>query len=202
MKSDATVFIVDDDIAVRDSLALLLGLKGFRARIFANAENLLNAYDATWFGCILADVRMPGMSGLELQTELTMRESDVPVIIMTGYGDVATARIALKAGAIDFLEKPIDDAVLIDVLQSAIDAHGRSRQKAVPAKGATQLTTREQQVLDLVGAGLPVKQIALQLGISPRTVEVYKSRMTQKLRISEGDAGYVPGSAADGDEPV
>jgi RNA polymerase sigma factor (sigma-70 family) len=202
MKSDATVFIVDDDIAVRDSLALLLGLKGFRARIFANAENLLKAYDATWFGCILADVRMPGMSGLELQTELTMRESDVPVIIMTGYGDVATARIALKAGAIDFLEKPIDDAVLIDVLQSAIDAHGRSRQKAAPAKGTAQLTTREQQVLDLVGSGLSVKQIAEQLGISPRTVEVYKARMTQKLRIREGEAGYVPGSAADGDGPA
>jgi FixJ family two-component response regulator len=201
MKSDATVFIVDDDIAVRDSLALLLGLKGFRARIFANAENLLNAYDASWFGCILADVRMPGMNGLELQTELIKRESDVPVIIMTGYGDVATARIALKAGAIDFLEKPIDDAVLIDVLQSAIDAHGRSRQKAAPAKGATQLTTREQQVLDLVGAGLPVKQIAVQLGISPRTVEVYKSRMTQKLRISEGDAAFAPNSSTDTDGP-
>jgi FixJ family two-component response regulator len=201
MKSDATVFIVDDDIAVRDSLALLLGLKGFRARIFANAENLLNAYDASWFGCILADVRMPGMNGLELQTELIKRGSDVPVIVMTGYGDVATARIALKAGAIDFLEKPVDDAVLIDVLQSAIDAHGRSRQKAAPAKGATQLTTREQQVLDLVGAGLPVKQIAMQLGISPRTVEVYKSRMTQKLRISEGDAAFAPSSSTDTDGP-
>jgi len=202
MKSDATVFIVDDDIAVRDSLALLLGLKGFRARIFANAENLLNAYDATWFGCILADVRMPGMSGLELQTELTMRESDVPVIIMTGYGDVATARIALKAGAIDFLEKPIDDAVLIDVLQSAIDAHGRSRQKAAPAKGTAQLTTREQQVLDLVGSGLSVKQIAEQLGISPRTVEVYKARMTQKLRIREGEAGDPPVPSTDRDGPA
>jgi FixJ family two-component response regulator len=186
---------------VRDSLALLLGLKGFRARIFANAENLLNAYDGSWFGCILADVRMPGMNGLELQTELIKRGSDVPVIVMTGYGDVATARIALKAGAIDFLEKPVDDAVLIDVLQSAIDAHGRSRQKAAPAKGATQLTTREQQVLDLVGAGLPVKQIAMQLGISPRTVEVYKSRMTQKLRISEGDAVFAPSSSTDTDGP-
>jgi FixJ family two-component response regulator len=202
MKSDATVFIVDDDIAVRDSLALLLGLKGFRARIFANAENLLNAYDAAWFGCILADVRMPGMSGLELQTELIMRESDVPVIIMTGYGDVATARIALKAGAIDFMEKPIDDAVLIDVLQSAIDAHGRSRQRAAPAKGTAQLTTREQQVLELVDSGRSVRQIAEQLGISPRTVEVYKSRMTQKLRIREGEACDPPVSSTDRDGPA
>ena len=202
MKSDATVFIVDDDIAMRDSLALLLGLKGFRTQIFANAENLLNAYNATWFGCILADVRMPGMSGLELQVELGKRGGDVPVIIMTAYGDVATARGALKAGAVDFLEKPVDDAVLIDVLQSAIDAHGLRRQKAAPAKGTAQLTTREQQVLDLVAAGLNVRQIAEQLGISPRTVEVYKSRMTQKLRIREGDAGYAPVSPSGGDDPV
>jgi FixJ family two-component response regulator len=202
MKSDATVFIVDDDIAMRDSLALLLGLKGFRTQIFANAENLLNAYNATWFGCILADVRMPGMSGLELQVELGKRGGDVPVIIMTAYGDVATARAALKAGAVDFLEKPIDDAILIDVLQSAIDAHGLHRQRAAPAKGTAQLTTREQQVLDLVAAGLNVRQIAEQLGISPRTVEVYKSRMTQKLRIREGDAGYASVSPSGGDDPV
>jgi FixJ family two-component response regulator len=192
MKSDATVFIVDDDIAVRDSLSLLLGLKGFRSRIFANAENLLSAYDAAWFGCILADVRMPGLSGLELQTELIMRESDVPVIIMTGHGDVATARIALKAGAIDFLEKPIDDAVLIDVLQSAIDAHAVLRRGSSAVKGTQHLTTREQQVSDLVAAGNTVKQIAAQLGISPRTVEVYKSRMSQKRRVKDAGAGSLP----------
>ena len=202
MKSDATVFIVDDDIAMRDSLALLLGLKGFRTQIFANAENLLNAHDATWFGCILADVRMPGMGGLELQAELSKRGGDVPVIIMTAYGDVATARAALKGGAVDFLEKPIDDAVLIDVLQSAIDAHGLHKQKVAPAKGTAQLTIREQEVLDCVGAGLSVRQIANQLGISPRTVEVYKSRMTQKLRIREGEAGYTSVSPRDGDEPA
>ncbi len=202
MKSDATVFIVDDDIAMRDSLALLLGLKGFRTQIFANAEHLLNAHDATWFGCILADVRMPGMSGLELQAELSKRGGDVPVIIMTAYGDVATARAALKGGAVDFLEKPIDDAVLIDVLHSAIDAHGLHKQKAAPAKGTAQLTIREQEVLDRVGAGLNVRQIAKELGISPRTVEVYKSRMTQKLRIREGEAGYASISPGDGDEPA
>src|SRR5712672_504239 len=195
MNVEATVFIVDDDIAVRDSLALLLGLKGFRARIFANAESLLKAYDASWFGCILADVRMPGMNGLELQTELIKRESDVPVIIMTGYGDVATARVALKAGAIDFLEKPIDDAVLIDVLQSAIDAHAALRRGSSGGKGTQHLTTREQQVSDLVTAGNTVKQIAAQLGISPRTVEVYKSRMVQKLRVQDGDAGSSSGPA-------
>jgi FixJ family two-component response regulator len=188
MSADATIYIVDDDIAMRDSLSLLLGLKGFRTQIFASAENLLSAYGPTWFGCMLLDVRMPGMNGLELQAELHKRNCDVPVVIMTAYGDVATARMALKAGAVDFLEKPVDDAVLIDVLQSAIDAHSASRQRTPQPKGTARLTTREQQVADLVGAGLPVKQIAEQLGISPRTVEVYKSRMTQKLRGRDGVA--------------
>jgi len=187
MNVEATIFIVDDDIAMRDSLALLLGLKGFKTQIFANADNLLSAYSPKWFGCMLIDVRMPGISGLDLHAELSKRGSDIPVVIMTGYGDVATARVALKAGAADFLEKPIDDAVLIDVLRSAIDAHATLRQTTPVARATQQLTTREQQVLDLVENGLHVKQIAEQLGISPRTVEVYKSRMTQKLRIRDGD---------------
>lgn len=181
MSADATIYIVDDDIAMRDSLALLLGLKGFRTQIFASAENLLAAYSASWFGCMLVDVRMPGMDGLQLHAELSRRECTVPIVIMTGYGDVATARGALKAGAEDFLEKPVDDSVLIDVLQTAIDA--QALKNAAPrAKEMPQLTTREQQVLDMVRAGLQVKQIAEKLEISPRTVEVYKSRMNQKLR--------------------
>ena len=189
MNSDATVFIVDDDIAMRDSLALLLGLKGFRTQIFANAENALKAYNTRWFGCMLVDIRMPGISGLELHAELCKRASDLPVVIMTAYGDAATARIALKAGAADFLEKPIDDAVLIDVLQSAVDVHSALRRGSSAGKGTRNLTTRERQVSEFVSAGHTVKQIAAQLGISPRTVEVYKSRMTQKLRVQDGDAG-------------
>ena len=187
MTPQAAIFIVDDDIAMRDSLALLLGLKGLKTQMFASAEDLLSAYSSKWFGCMLIDVRMPGMSGLDLHVELTKRGSDVPVVIMTAYGDVSTARIALKAGAADFLEKPIDDAVLIDVLKSAIDAHAALRQTEPIAKGTQQLTTREQQVKDLVANGLHVKQIAEQLRISPRTVEVYKSRMAQKLRIRNGE---------------
>jgi FixJ family two-component response regulator len=181
MSTDATIYIVDDDIAMRDSLALLLGLKGFRTQIFASAENLLAAYSSNWFGCMLVDVRMPGMDGLQLHAELSRRECAVPIVIMTAYGDVATARGALKAGAEDFLEKPVDDSVLIDVLQTAIDAQAL-RNAAPRAKEVPQLTTREQQVLDMVRAGLQVKQIAEKLEISPRTVEVYKSRMNQKLR--------------------
>jgi FixJ family two-component response regulator len=181
MSTDATIYIVDDDIAMRDSLALLLGLKGFRTQIFASAENLLAAYSSNWFGCMLVDVRMPGMDGLQLHAELSRRECTVPIVIMTAYGDVATARGALKAGAEDFLEKPVDDSVLIDVLQTAIDAQ-ELRNAAPRPKEVPQLTTREQQVLDMVRAGLQVKQIAEKLEISPRTVEVYKSRMNQKLR--------------------
>jgi FixJ family two-component response regulator len=182
MSADATIYIVDDDIAIRDSLALLLGLKGFRTQIFASAENLLAAYNPNWFGCMLVDVRMPGMDGLQLHAELCRRECAVPIVIMTAYGDVATARGALKAGVEDFLEKPVDDSVLIDVLQTAIDAQAALRQTAARPTGLPSLTTREQQVLEMVRAGLQVKQIAEKLQISPRTVEVYKSRMNQKLR--------------------
>lgn len=190
MNSDATIFIVDDDIAMRDSLALLLGLKGFRTQIFATAANLLSAFSSTWFGCMLVDIRMPEMSGLELLAELGRRENDVPVIIMTAYGDIATARIALKGGAADFLEKPIDDVVLIDVLQSAIDAHAALKRKSPSAnKVHQQLTVRERQVLELAESGLQGRQIAEKLGISPRTVEVYKARMNQKLRSRDSDAG-------------
>jgi FixJ family two-component response regulator len=187
MSADATIYIVDDDIAMRDSLALLLGLKGFRTQIFASAENLLAAYSPNWFGCMLVDVRMPGMDGLQLHAELRLRECTIPIVIMTAYGDVATARAALKAGAEDFLEKPFDDSVLIDVLQSAIAAQAPRRQSAPRAKEVPQLTTREQQVSDMARAGLQVKQIAEKLGISPRTVEVYKSRTSQKLRGLDDD---------------
>jgi len=193
MSADATIYIVDDDIAMRDSLALLLGLKGFRTQIFASAENLLAAYSPNWFGCMLVDLRMLGMDGLQLQAELCRRECRVPVVIMTAYGDVATARAALKAGAEDFLEKPFDDSVLIDVLQSALGAQAPLRQSAPRAKEVPQLTTREQQVADMARAGLQVKQIAAKLNISPRTVEVYKSRMSQKLRGLEDD----PASSSD-----
>jgi FixJ family two-component response regulator len=188
MIEGATVYIVDDDAAMRDSLALLLGLKGFRTQVFANAESLLRAYDEAWLGCILLDVRMPGLTGLELHAELRNRDCDLPIFIMSAYGDVPTARAALKAGAADFLEKPIDDDVLIDVLRSAIGAHSARRKAAPMIKGINRpqpLTTREQQVLDLSAAGYQVKQIAERLGISPRTVEVYKSRMSQKLRANE-----------------
>lgn len=199
MQVDATVYIVDDDPSMRDSLALLLGLKGFRTQIFANAEDVLAAYQTDWFGCLLADVRMPGMSGTELQAEFNTRGYGLPIVVITAYADVATARAALKAGAIDFLEKPVAVDVLIDVLRSAMEVHAE-RKRAAPARaavpsGAGLLTARERQVMELAAQGLQVKQIAEKLGISPRTVEVYKSRVMQKKRAYDiGDPAPPPNS--------
>ena len=185
--TNAMVYIVDDDAGMRDSLALLLSLRGFSTQIFANAGDVLKAYQPDWHGCMLIDVRMPGMSGLELLQELRKRGCTVPVVIITAHGDVATARAALKAKAADFLEKPIDDDILIDVLRDAINSHvpgqaASSGQRAQSNGPINLLTAREQQVHDLVTGGYQVRQIAERLGISPRTVEVYKARLAQKLR--------------------
>ncbi|MGH8263480.1 MAG: response regulator transcription factor [Steroidobacteraceae bacterium] len=187
MPPEPTIYIVDDDASMRDSLALLLGLRGFRTQIFANGEDVLNAYKKEWFGCLLADVRMPGMLGTALQAEFNQRGHDLPIVVITAYADVATARTAFKAGAIDFLEKPIDDDVLIDVLRRAIDVHSERRRAVAPAsvagaQSAHLLTAREQEVSDLASQGLSIREIAEKLGISPRTVEVYKSRVSQKMR--------------------
>ena len=185
--TNAMVYIVDDDAGMRDSLALLLSLRGFGTQIFANAGDVLKAYQPDWHGCMLVDVRMPGMSGLELLQELRQRGCTVPVVIITAHGDVATARAALKARAADFLEKPVDDDILIDVLRDAINSHAPvqaagSGHRSQPSGPTNLLTAREQQVHDLVTGGYQVRQIAERLGISPRTVEVYKARLMQKLR--------------------
>ncbi|HEX6828368.1 MAG TPA: response regulator transcription factor, partial [Burkholderiales bacterium] len=127
---EATVYVVDDDAAVRDAVALLLGLRGFRTACFSTAESFLASHKPGIVGCLLLDVRMPGMSGLELQSELDARGDPLPVIIVTGHGDVPMARTALKAGAEDFLEKPIDEERLLQALGAALDRDYRRRQKA------------------------------------------------------------------------
>src|SRR6267378_1610082 len=124
---DGTVFLIDDDPGVRDSLSLLLSLKGVRTQLFATAESFIETYRTEWFGCVLTDLRMPGMSGLELLSALRHRQIDVPVVVLTAHGDVATVRAALKNGAFDFLEKPVDDAMLLDVLQNAVRADHERR---------------------------------------------------------------------------
>ena len=185
MDQNGTVFLIDDDPAVRDSLCLLLSLKGVRSQPFANAESFIETYRPDWAGCVLTDLRMPGMTGLELQTALRERQIDVPVVVLTAHGDVATARAALKNGAFDFLEKPIDDVMLIDVLRNALRAD-RERRVAATSRSTTdarlqRLTDREREVLSLIAAGHQNREIATQLGISPRTVEVHKARIMEKL---------------------
>ena len=137
-----TVFIIDDDAAVRDSLALLLELKGFRTRQFASAEAFLGEYRPELPGCVVLDLRMPGMTGLELQAELARREVKLPVIVVTAHGDVATTRTALKGGAIDFIEKPIDDQALIAAITAALDRDGRERAEAQASASVAERLAR------------------------------------------------------------
>lgn len=184
--SDPTIFLVDDDASIRDSLGLLLSLKGFRTLLFASAEDFLATYQSEWRGCLLTDLKLGGMSGLELQDTVKQRQLHLPVIVMTAHGDVATTRAALQAGAFDFLEKPLDDEVLIDVVRNAIRVD-QQRHHAVRAQTETvarieRLTPRERQVFDCLSDGLQNRDIAVQLAISPRTVEVYKARIMEKLQ--------------------
>ncbi len=182
-----TVFIVDDDAGVRDSLAMLLELKGFRTRKFPAAEAFLDEYRPELPGCVVLDLRMPGMSGLDLQAELGRRGLRVPVIVVTAHGDVATTRTALKDGAVDFIEKPIDDEALLAAVAAALERDARDRAEASVASDISdrmaRLTGREHDVLTRVADGKHNREIAAELGISPRTVEVYKSRLMEKLQV-------------------
>jgi two-component system, LuxR family, response regulator FixJ len=182
-----TVFIVDDDAGVRDSLAMLLELKGFETRKFPAAEAFLDEYRPELPGCVVLDLRMPTMSGLELQAELTRRGLRLPVIVVTAHGDVATTRTALKDGAVDFIEKPIDDEALLAAVAAALERDARERAAASVASDISdrlaRLTAREREVLTRVADGKHNREIAAELGISPRTVEVYKSRLMEKLQV-------------------
>lgn len=185
--SEQTVFIVEDDAAVRDSLGLLLGLKNYRTQSFACAEDFLRVYQPTWAGCLLLDIRMPGMGGLELQAALGRGHPALPIIVITAHGDVATVRTALKSGAVDFLEKPVDPDALLTAVRIALDTDAAQRRAALEAGRAERqlsvLTTRERQVMELVAKGCHNREIASTLGISPRTVEVHKSRVMDKLQV-------------------
>jgi len=184
-REDGTVFLIDDDPGVRDSLTLLLSLKDISTQPFANADSFLESYTPERVGCVLTDLRMPGMTGLELQTALRERHIELPVVVLTAHGDVATARAALKNGAFDFLEKPVDDAMLLDVLHNALRVDRERSSVAVQRSTSDarreRLTRREREILKLLTAGHSNREIATQLGISPRTVEVHKARIMDKL---------------------
>ncbi len=183
---DNTVFIIDDDPSVRDALGLLLGLRGHRTTFFADAASFLNAYQTDWHGCLLIDIRMPGMNGLELQQKLREIHCGIPVVIITGHGDVASACDAFRAEAVDFLEKPLDEDRLMKAIQDAYahqdtSLHEKEQIERVTAQMA-ELTPREREVMELVVAGKHNRDIAVQLGISARTVEVHKARLMAKLK--------------------
>jgi two-component system, LuxR family, response regulator FixJ len=184
--TDATVFLIDDDASVRDSLSLLLSLKGMRTQCFAAAEAFLETYRSEWYGCVLTDLQMPKMSGLDLQQVLHDRGVSLPVVVLTAHGDVRTTRLAMKRGAFDFLEKPIDHEILLDVLTNAIREdtrrHDALRIEDIARSRLERLTPREHEVLELLVEGLSQRDIAARLEISPRTVEVYKARMMEKLQ--------------------
>jgi two-component system response regulator FixJ len=180
---DPIVFVVDDDDAVRDSLSLLLQTSGHRVRAFGSAQNLLDALTPEAHGCIIADVRMPGMDGLELQERLAARRIGLPVIIMTGHGDVPIAVRAMKAGAVDFIEKPFAEEPLLETVRLALVRSERDRRRSGEPSAderLAQLTTREREVLEAMVAGHPNKAIAHLLRISPRTVEIHRARVMEK----------------------
>ena len=178
---DKVVFIVDDDPSVRDSLALLLSLRGFATRVFANAEDFLGALQPDWRGCVVADIRMPGMSGLELQEHLCRRVPDLPVIVVTAHGDVTAARRAFLAEAVDFIEKPFDGEQLIAAIERALAGQAATADRLPSdAPARSTLTEREREVMLLLAKGLHNRRIAEELGISPRTVEVHRARVLNK----------------------
>jgi RNA polymerase sigma factor (sigma-70 family) len=183
-----TIFIVDDDAAVRDSLQLLLGLRGYATRSFANGEEFLAGIGSDARGCVLLDLRMAEMGGLAVQTELAKRGVNLPVVILTAHGDVATTRTALRAGAFDFLEKPIEESILLATLEAALAREAELRvdmdRQAMLESRLARLTPRERQVLKLVVEGRHNREVAAALGISPRTVEVYKARIMDKMQVT------------------
>jgi len=186
LPNSQVVHVIDDDEAVRQSLAFLLSTAGFAVRVHESATGFLKVLPAAQVGCIVTDVRMPEMDGLELQRRLRAGKITAPVIVITGHGDVALAVEAMKAGAADFIEKPFDDDVLIGAIRSALasrveDAKGEARAAEVRGRLAL-LSSREREVLDGLVAGKPNKIIAYDLGISPRTVEVYRANLMTKMQ--------------------
>jgi len=182
--SEKLIFIVDDDEAVRDSLSVMLETRGLAVRSFASARAFLEALQGDWRGCLLLDIKMPGMDGRELQRELASRGCRLPIIFITGHGDVPMAVDAMKAGAADFIEKPFDPEDLLASVRCQMDDSPAATEVADSELTARhgQLTPREQEVMAQVVRGLQNKQIAYELDISPRTVELHRARVMEKMR--------------------
>jgi two-component system, LuxR family, response regulator FixJ len=180
-----TVALIDDDAAVLDSLRMTLRKRGIEVACFASAEDFLAGFDALDLRCIVSDVRMPGLSGIDLQHELIRRGSTAPLILITGHGDIAMAVDTIKLGAFDFIEKPFEDQRLAESIRKALAradlARTRQGERAAVIARATELSHRQRQVMALVAKGRSNKEIAIELAISPRTVENYRAWVMEKM---------------------
>jgi RNA polymerase sigma factor (sigma-70 family) len=188
LEPHATVFVVDDELVVRDSLRWLIESVGLSVQTFASADEFLDSYDANMAGCVILDVRMPGISGLELQDALRDRDDMVPIIVVTGYADVPMAVRAMKSGATEFLQKPYSDQRMLDLVQRAIENDAQHRKKFAHLNDLRQrlgsLTPREKEILMHVADGLASREIGDRLNISQKTVETHRTNMMKKMQVS------------------
>ncbi len=186
-REEPLIYVVDDDEAVRDSLTLLLKAVGLKGQAFSSAAEFLHNYDPEQHGCLVTDIRMPGMSGLDMQDELNKRGAPIPLIFITGHGDVPMAVDAMKSGALDFIEKPFRDQELLDRVHQALTWDKERRTKnleilAIRERLAT-LTPRETEVMERVAQGQANKVIAMDLEVSQRTVEIHRARVMEKMGV-------------------
>ena len=199
--NEPTVFVVDNDEAIRDALGMLLRAAGQRVETFPSALHFLNDYRPGRAGCLVLDIRMPGMSGLELQDELHKRRMNVPIVFLTGHGDVPMAVQALKAGAVDFLQKPYREQALLDSIHAALALDAAERRAHAGADAFARrlatLTPREREVFDQLLAGRTSKEIAATLDISPRTAEVHRRSLLHKFGVGSAKE-LIPLSASAG----
>jgi RNA polymerase sigma factor (sigma-70 family) len=185
---EPVVFLIDDDLAVRDALSLLIKSVGLNVIAYDHPQPFLDSYNASQVGCLILDIRMPGISGFTIQDAINQKGYTIPIIFITGHGDVAQCSRAFKAGAVDFLTKPIDEQALIDSLQTAIkssiELHRQSKINAGLQQKLKRLTERENEVLLWVVEGMPNKVIADKLKVSTRTVESHRAKIFEKLEVN------------------
>jgi FixJ family two-component response regulator len=187
MKPQSVVYVIDDDASVRKSLERLIRAAELGVQIFSSAQDFLSCTLPDYPGCLVLDVKMPGVTGLELQEKLTAVHRFIPIIFITGFGNIPASVQAMKAGAVDFLEKPFDDKTLLDAIHRAINRDIQYRQKnaelAALRRRSERLTNREREVFELVVTGMLNKQIAFQLGITEKTIKVHRARIMQKMAV-------------------
>lgn len=188
MRNEPIVFVVDDDQEVRDAIQLLMESVGLKVETFASAQDYIDQFNPDFHGCLVLDIRMAGMSGLELQARLAAELTHPPIVIITGHGDVPMAVRAIQAGAVDFLEKPFNDQALLDCVHRAIQQDASQRGEAVKLADIRthleRLTPREREVLDLVITGQRNKVIAIDLGVSQSTIEAHRAKVMEKMEAS------------------